>query len=69
MTEALLSNLHQKVFDEVVARADIPMEFDNREDLTEASEKLQHVFKDRSTHARLTEEGNFHFTKQYSFKI
>lgn len=64
MTEAILKNLHQKVFDEIMARVDIPTEFGNREDLTEAGEKLQRVFKDRLMRARLAEEGdNFRFAK------
>lgn len=68
MTEAVLNNLHQKVFDEVVARADIPMEFDNREDLTEANEESQSAFTDRLMRALLAEEGgDFHFAKRYLF--
>ncbi|KYN22958.1 PREDICTED: uncharacterized protein LOC108758743 [Trachymyrmex cornetzi] len=56
VTEAILKNLHQKVFDEVLTRADIPAEFGNREDLTKAGEELQRAFKDRLTLARLTQE-------------
>ncbi|KYN31937.1 hypothetical protein ALC56_13690 [Trachymyrmex septentrionalis] len=45
--EAIMKNLHQKVFDEVMIRAGIPAEFGNREDLTEAAEELQRALKDR----------------------
>lgn len=59
-----LNNLHQKVFDEVVARADIPIEFDNREDSTEADDE-QRAFTDRLMRALLAEEGgDFYFAKQ-----
>lgn len=64
MAEAILKNLHQKVFDEVMARADIPTEFGNREDLTKAGEELQRTFKERLMRARM-EGGDFRFTKQY----
>ncbi|XP_071566011.1 uncharacterized protein [Temnothorax nylanderi] len=53
---AILKNLHQKVFDEVMARVDIPTEFGDREDLLEAGEELQRVFNDRLMRARLAEE-------------
>lgn len=66
MAEAILKNLHQKVFDEVMSRAEIPTEFGNREDLTKSGEKLQRVFKDRLTRARVTEEGGDFCTKRYS---
>lgn len=65
MSEAILKNLHQKIFDEVMTRVDIPTEFGSREDLTEAGEELQHVFKDRLMRARLAEEGDFCFAKRY----
>lgn len=55
MAEAILKNLQQKVFDEVMTRADIPAEFGNREDLTKAGEELQRAFKDRLTRARLAQ--------------
>jgi len=63
VAEAILKNLHQKIFDEVIARADIPTEFGNQEDLTKAGEELQHVFKDRLIRARLAEEGSNFCTK------
>ncbi|XP_077256432.1 uncharacterized protein LOC143894168 isoform X1 [Temnothorax americanus] len=53
---AILKNLHQKVFDEVMARVDIPTEFGDREDLMEAGEELQRVFNNRLMHARLAEK-------------
>ncbi|KYQ49918.1 hypothetical protein ALC60_11093 [Trachymyrmex zeteki] len=56
VAEAILKNLQQKVFDEVMTRADIPAEFGNREDLTKAGEELQRAFKDRLTRARLAQE-------------
>lgn len=67
VVQAILNNLCQKIFDEIIARADIPMEFGDRENLTEASEELQRVFEDRLIRARLASEGDdFHFAKQYS---
>ncbi|KAL6257062.1 hypothetical protein P5V15_011997 [Pogonomyrmex californicus] len=65
--EAVLKKLHQKVFNEVMTRADIPVEFGSREDLTKAgtsAEELQRTFRDRLTRARMMEEdGDFYFTK------
>lgn len=61
VAEAILKNLHEKVFDEVMSRADIPAEFGNRDDLTEAGKKLQRTFRDRLTRARMTEEGGDFF--------
>lgn len=63
MAEAILKNLHQKVFDEVMARADIPVEFGNREDLTKAGEELERAFKDRFMRARIAEEGDISFKR------
>ncbi|KYM96237.1 PREDICTED: uncharacterized protein LOC108779634 [Cyphomyrmex costatus] len=56
VVEAILKNLHQKVFDEVMTRADIPVEFGNREDLAKAGEELQRALKDRLTRARMAQE-------------
>ncbi|XP_024871447.1 uncharacterized protein LOC112454348 [Temnothorax curvispinosus] len=56
VTGAILKNLHQKVFDEVMARVEIPTEFGDREDLMEAGEELQRVFNNRLMRARLAEE-------------
>ncbi|EGI63642.1 hypothetical protein G5I_07980 [Acromyrmex echinatior] len=55
VTEAILKNLHQKLFDEVMTRANIPAEFGNREDLMKAGEELQRALKDRLTLARLAQ--------------
>ncbi|XP_011868440.1 PREDICTED: uncharacterized protein LOC105562308, partial [Vollenhovia emeryi] len=64
VAKAIVKNLQQKVFDEVMARADIPTEFGNREDPVEAGEELERVFKDRLMRARLAEEdGDFCFAK------
>ncbi|GAB1865431.1 RIIa domain-containing protein [Camponotus japonicus] len=57
VAEAIVKNLHQKIFDEVITHADIPTEFDNRKNLTKASEELQRTLKDRLTHVRIMEEG------------
>lgn len=67
MAEAILKNLHEKVFNEVMARANIPTEFGNREDLTKASEELQRIFKDRLMRARM-KGNNIRFAKQYLLK-
>ncbi|XP_029659070.1 uncharacterized protein LOC115233004 isoform X6 [Formica exsecta] len=56
VAEAIVKNLHQKVFDEIKNREDIPTEFSNRKDLTKTSEELQRTLKDRLTHARIKEE-------------
>ncbi|KAM0724906.1 hypothetical protein ACS0PU_009290 [Formica fusca] len=56
VAEAIVKNLHQKVFDEIMNREDIPTEFGNRKDLTKTSEELQRTLKDRLTHARIKEE-------------
>ncbi|XP_070160877.1 uncharacterized protein [Polyergus mexicanus] len=56
VAEAIVKNLNQKVFDEIMNRVDIPTEFGNRKDLTKASEELQRTLKDRLTHARIKEE-------------
>jgi len=61
VAEAIVKNLHQKIFDEVITHADIPTEFGNRKNLTKASEELQRTLKDRLTHVRIMEEGgNFY---------
>ncbi|XP_025267270.1 abnormal spindle-like microcephaly-associated protein homolog [Camponotus floridanus] len=57
VAEAIVKNLHQKIFDEVITHADIPTEFGNREDLTNTSKKFQRTLKDRLTHVRIMEEG------------
>ncbi|CAL1683705.1 unnamed protein product [Lasius platythorax] len=57
VVEAIVKNLHEKVFDEVMTHADIPTEFGNRKDLTKASEELQRTLKDRLIRARMMEEG------------
>lgn len=61
VANAIVKNLHQKIFDEVITHADIPTEFGNRENLTKASEELQRTLNDRSTRVRILEEGgNFY---------
>ncbi|KMQ94132.1 stress response protein nst1-like protein [Lasius niger] len=59
VVEAIVKNLHEKVFDEVMTHADIPTEFGNRKDLTKASEELQRTLKDRLIRARMMEEGGY----------
>lgn len=66
MAEAILKNLHEKVFNEIMARANIPTEFGNRED-SKASEELQRTFKDRLMRARM-KGNNIRFAKQYLLK-
>ncbi|XP_018054696.1 PREDICTED: uncharacterized protein LOC108691455 [Atta colombica] len=56
VTEDILKNLNQKVFDEVMTRADIPAEFGNQEDLTKAGEELQRAFKNQLALVRLAQE-------------
>ncbi|KAL0111929.1 hypothetical protein PUN28_013264 [Cardiocondyla obscurior] len=56
--EYILNNLHQKVFDEVMARTDIPVEFDNQENLTEIDETLERIFKNLSLRTFLAEENS-----------
>ncbi|XP_072767129.1 uncharacterized protein [Anoplolepis gracilipes] len=56
VTEAIVKNLHEKVFDKVMTRADLPTEFGNRNDLTKASEELQRTLKNRLTRVRIMEE-------------
>lgn len=73
VAEAIVKNLHQKVFDEVLSRADIPTEFGTREELVKTSEELQRVFNDMVTRARLEGQGGdcFYFvcaTIRYCFK-
>lgn len=58
MADAIVKNLHQKMFDDVITHADIPTEFDNRENLTKASEELQRTPNDRLTRVRIMEEGD-----------
>jgi len=55
VTEDILKNLNQKVFDEVMTRADIPAEFGNQEDLTKADEELQRAFKNQLALVRLAQ--------------
>lgn len=63
VVEAIVKNLHQKVFDEVLSRANIPTEFGTREELVKTSEELQRVFNDIVTRSRLEGKGGdfFHF--------
>jgi len=57
---AIINNLHQRVFDEIMTREDIPTNarFGDREDLTKAAgEKLQRTFKEQLIRARMMEDG------------
>lgn len=67
---AILDNLCQKVFDEIMAREDIPTEFGDREGLTKAGEKLQRAFKEQLTRARMEEGWRFlsRLQNNYYFK-
>lgn len=57
VAEAVLKNLHRRVLDGIVSRANIPAEFGSREELAEAGEQLERAFRDRLTRACIT-EGN-----------
>lgn len=58
VAKAIVKNLHQKVFDEIMNRENIPTEFGSRKDLAKASEELQRTLKDRLMNARIKEEGD-----------
>lgn len=60
VVEAIVKNLHRRVLDGVVSRANIPAEFGSREELAEAGEELERAFRNRSARACVTEEdGDF----------
>lgn len=61
VTGAIIKNLHERAFGEVMTRADIPAEFGTREDLTKAGEQLRRAFNDRLTRARIEQEGFTNF--------
>ncbi|XP_050455372.1 uncharacterized protein LOC126853565 [Cataglyphis hispanica] len=58
VAKAIVKSLHQKVFDEIMNRENIPTEFGSRKDLAKASEELQRTLKDRLMDARMKEEEN-----------
>ncbi|XP_019886903.2 uncharacterized protein LOC105278505 [Ooceraea biroi] len=53
---ALIKDLHERIFDEVMRWEEIPTEFGNREDLTKTAEELRRAFNDRLTRARMAQE-------------
>lgn len=57
MVGAILNNLHQRVFDDIMTRKDIPTQFGDREDLAKAGEELRRAFKEQLARARVMEKG------------
>ncbi|KAL6435861.1 hypothetical protein ACFW04_005615 [Cataglyphis niger] len=58
VAKAIVKSLHQKVFDEIMNRENIPTEFGSRKDLAKASEELQRTLKDRLMNVHIKKEEN-----------
>lgn len=56
VAEAIVKNLHQKIFDEVITHADIPMELDNREDLTKIENTYSNSAKNQEENREIEAE-------------
>lgn len=57
VADAVIDKLHQKIFEKVVMRNDIPVEYGTREEIVAASTKLQVSFKEQLRVTRLKQEG------------
>ncbi|XP_043261990.1 glutamic acid-rich protein-like [Colletes gigas] len=57
VVEAVIDNLHHKVFDRVTSRENIPEEYGTREELMVASTKVQLAFKEHLRTTRISKEG------------
>jgi len=57
MVQAIVKNINKKIVNDVIKRADIPAEFDNRENLMEVGDKLQRTINNKLTRVHIAEEG------------
>ncbi|XP_076377135.1 uncharacterized protein LOC143259349 [Megalopta genalis] len=57
IVQAVIDSLHQRVFQKVMSRDDIPMEYGTKEELTITSTKVQMAIKERLRMSRLSMDG------------
>ncbi|XP_078052100.1 uncharacterized protein LOC144478226 [Augochlora pura] len=57
IVQAVIDSLHQRVFQKVMSRDDIPMEYGTQEELTIASTKVQMAIKEHLRMSRLSMDG------------
>lgn len=63
VADAVVDKVHQKIFEKITARKDIPEEYGTREEMMYMSTKFQVAFKEQMKMSRLVKS----ITLQYSF--